>query len=372
MVAPNFYNQADQNIYNKGFSFVPQEMYRGGAFNMPTTPVDNTGGVTTLPTAMNMSGGGSGGGGFNPYMPNNNITTGFKPNYGFRQYQDFGKITDDQLTTAQRKDMDMAQNYYYDRPSPMQQKMSNMMNYLPGIGGLKRSAEFIGSALGGIMPVNQRAIMENQLRGSGVFTDDIGRIAVGPGGTYNTPEGIMSGYNASQMTDKTFDKRTDRISGTLGSKYGISQTDIQGLIDGTVTDEDIENKYGITTNLTSNLYNINLAKKNFLGLQTKTKDIVAFEQAKKDKIARDKSLRNIQNRVNRSENNINQNASKNDAPSGASTVNPNSSYGKSKGYSGGNPNPHTDTGWSGSSKKKDGGRVPYMMGGLANLVDIYD
>ena len=50
MVAPNFYNQADQNIYNKGFSFVPQEMYRGGAFNMPTTPVDNTGGVTTLPT----------------------------------------------------------------------------------------------------------------------------------------------------------------------------------------------------------------------------------------------------------------------------------------------------------------------------------
>ena len=31
--APSFYNQADQNIYNQGFFAVPQEKYRGGAFN---------------------------------------------------------------------------------------------------------------------------------------------------------------------------------------------------------------------------------------------------------------------------------------------------------------------------------------------------
>jgi hypothetical protein len=29
MVAPNFYNQVDQNIYNQGYSFIPQERYRG-------------------------------------------------------------------------------------------------------------------------------------------------------------------------------------------------------------------------------------------------------------------------------------------------------------------------------------------------------
>ena len=41
--APNFYNQADQNIYNQGFSFIPQERFRGGAFNIPTS-------TTTIPT----------------------------------------------------------------------------------------------------------------------------------------------------------------------------------------------------------------------------------------------------------------------------------------------------------------------------------
>ena len=50
---------------------------------------------------------------------------------------------------------------------------------------------------------------------------------------YNTVEGIMSGYNANQMTDKTFDKRTDRIAKTLKDKYGV---DISSL-----SEEDIEN-----------------------------------------------------------------------------------------------------------------------------------
>ena len=33
--APSFYNQADQDIYNQGFSFIPQEQFRGGAFKIP-------------------------------------------------------------------------------------------------------------------------------------------------------------------------------------------------------------------------------------------------------------------------------------------------------------------------------------------------
>ena len=79
----------------------------------------------------------------------------------------------------------------------------------------------------------------------------------------------MAGYNAAQMTEATFDKRLDRISKTLGDKaaggkYGISASDIQGIIDGTISEEDIENKYGISTNLISNLRNINLAKQNFI------------------------------------------------------------------------------------------------------------
>jgi|TARA_B100000073_G_scaffold150082_1_gene123711 hypothetical protein len=56
--APTFYNQADQNIYNQGFSFVPQERFRGGAFNFPTTPT-TTGAATGIETVpINMGGGG--------------------------------------------------------------------------------------------------------------------------------------------------------------------------------------------------------------------------------------------------------------------------------------------------------------------------
>jgi hypothetical protein len=82
----------------------------------------------------------------------------------------------------------------------------------------------------------------------------------------------------------------------------------------------------------------------------------------------------IQNKINQQENKINQAASKKDSKSGASTVNPNSAYGKKQGYTGGHHNPHTSTGWSGSTKssksskgnnpwgRKDGGAV-----GLASM-----
>ena len=60
--APSFYNQADQNIFNQGFSFIPQERFRGGAFNIPLKkPEDEEGGITTLLPTSNMGGGGGGG-----------------------------------------------------------------------------------------------------------------------------------------------------------------------------------------------------------------------------------------------------------------------------------------------------------------------
>ena len=300
------------------------------------------------------SGGQGGGGGFNPYNPNmNQIRTDFKPSYDLRAFQDFGVINPNQLNTAQRKQMDMYPEYYGVNTgvpktgiaglldNPITKAIGVAMN--PVLGAVKGIAKGIGS----ILPINQRAIMENQARGIGVLTDDIGRIVAGPGG-YNTPQGIMAGYNLSQMTDKTFDKRTDKISGTLGSKYGISKSDIQGIIDGTITEEEIEEKYGITTNLISNLKNINIAKKNFNKLQTKSQKIKELKEKQK----RQKEVAKLQAKVNRKEDNINKGAEKG---KNTGTVNPYSAYGKSQGYTGGNANPHTDTGWSGSSKGGSGG-----------------
>ena len=77
--APSFYNQADQNIFNQGYSFIPQERFRGGAFNIPTTTKDSPTGITTLPTSINMGGSGSGGGNYtgsiNDLMKNYTLDT---------------------------------------------------------------------------------------------------------------------------------------------------------------------------------------------------------------------------------------------------------------------------------------------------------
>ena len=226
-----FYNAGDQAIYNQGYSFIPQERFRLGDPNLggSTTTAPVTGGINTVPINM----GGGGGGGFNPYNPDmSQIRTDFRPEYDFRRYSEYGLNP----STMDRKQMDMNQEYFYDRPSAMQQKIGGLMNVIPGFGALKRGAEFVGGILNQYLPVNQRAILENQLRGQGVLTDDIGRIVAGPGG-YNTPEGIMAGYNASQMTGETFDKRTGNIAETLADKYDFTPADINNLNNGIITPE---------------------------------------------------------------------------------------------------------------------------------------
>lgn len=72
---------------------------------------------------------------------------------------------------------------------------------LPGIMGT--AVDFIRRKL----PVNPRAVLENEFLGKGFAIDDIGRIVGDP----NTAEGIMAGYNAAKITSGTFDKRRDAI-----------------------------------------------------------------------------------------------------------------------------------------------------------------
>ena len=88
-------------------------------------------------------------------------------------------------------------------------------------------------ALQDMLPVNPRAIYENELRKENVFTDDIGRIVANPTQDYNTVENVMAGYNANMITQDTIDKRIDRISKTLKEKYKMSSGDIEAAIAGT-------------------------------------------------------------------------------------------------------------------------------------------
>ena len=165
--------------------------------------------------------------------------------------------------------------YYDDMPnfddSPGSQSMMNKIQ--SGIGKAMQytPSRMIGSiamkglnALGKYLPVNERAIRENIQGNLGVRVDDIGRIV--NTGNYSDPENIMAGY--SNPTEKTFDKRIDKTSETLSSKYGLSQQQINEILDGTLDDDETENinnlafnkTMGKTTNLVKQLRSLNIAK----------------------------------------------------------------------------------------------------------------
>ena len=276
-----FYTGVDKERYDAGEKFLPQNRFLLD-YTTPTTNVEEE--VTTSYGTPNTnafinSGGGGGGG---------NYRTDYRPNYEYRQYVDG---YDPNLTaTMNMKMMEMDPNYkgpdYYNPapPTGLAALINKGVDFIPGVGMFKRGAEFLGDVFGKYMPVNQRAIMENELRGAGVYTDDIGRIVAGPDG-YNTAEGIMAGYNAAQMTDKTFDKRTDTIANTLSNKYGIDINDPS--FDPSTIDEDdaaydLVNRYGL----------INQAKTNFFNTKKKADEIYEFEKQQKE-IEKQKSDPNI-------------------------------------------------------------------------------
>ena len=111
-----------------------------------------------------------------------------------------------------------------------------------------------GKLIGGMLPPNRRGILENELLGAGVMLDNTGRVVTND---YSTPEGIMAGYNAAKITDKTFDKRRDTIVNTLSEKYGLSQEEIEQALAGTYTGPVQTDLLGrlITLNEAQNLFN---------------------------------------------------------------------------------------------------------------------
>ena len=109
-------------------------------------------------------------------------------------------------------------------PNEMSGLDPKQLEGIPGMiqGYIKNSipGQLIGNVVGGInnlLPVNRRAIYENELLGQGIALDDIGRI-VSDGGNINTAENIMAGYNANKVTAETFQKRRDMINAKMSDK----------------------------------------------------------------------------------------------------------------------------------------------------------
>jgi hypothetical protein len=336
-----FYTGVDKERYDAGNKFLPQNRF---LLNYTPPAVEEE--VTTsygIPNTNAFVNSGGGGGGVN-------YRTDYRPNYEYRQYVDG---YDPNLTaTMNMKMMEMDPNYkgpdYYNPPAPtgLAKGINAAIDFIPGIGMIKKGAEFLGDTFGKFMPVNQRAIMENELRGAGVYTDDIGRIVAGEGG-YNTPEGIMAGYNANQMTEKTFDKRTDTIAKTLDTKYGIDITDPN--FDPSTIDEDdaaydLVNRYGL----------INQAKINFFNTKKKADEIYEFEKKQKEdeKLAAKGQIRLGSN--------LTQDTTYKSDPAL-------SKEGKEKYTGEGMAFEKRDTG-TGRGPRKDGGRVGLRYGGLLSIL----
>ena len=140
-----------------------------------------------------------------------------------------------------------------------------------------------------MLPVNRRAILENQLLGAGVMLDDIGRIVTD---NYNTPEGIMAGYNAAKITNETFDNRRQRVAKTLKEKYGMSDEEIEAAIAGEYEgDVPINPATGLPTDLINRLNLFNQAQRKILDARRAT-DIIAArkERDRNERIDRDRGV----------------------------------------------------------------------------------
>jgi hypothetical protein len=76
-------------------------------------------------------------------------------------------------------------SYLYPQKTGIEQLLSKIPTPL---GFIKKGLD----ALADKLPVNRTAIFQNELLGQGIKLDNIGRIVTD---NYNTPEGIMAGYN---------------------------------------------------------------------------------------------------------------------------------------------------------------------------------
>ena len=180
-------NPYDQSVYDAGFKYIPQSQYLLNPFKIPSDgSVEND--TFKQPTGIASLGSSGGGGGFNPYNPNmNQIQQDYSP-FAARQYfaQPGSEVGIPSGMLADSKFM------YGDQIQ------------LPGILGMGQ--EFLKK----VLPINQRAILENEARGKGIFTDDIGRV-VSSGGDINTGANIMAGYNLNKVTQETLEKRRAMI-----------------------------------------------------------------------------------------------------------------------------------------------------------------
>lgn len=387
--APSFYSQADQDIYNQGFSFIPQEQFRGGVFNFPTDD-DNTGGVTTLP-AKAFTGGGAGERTF--AGTTGDLTTNFMDEITNRQnrlnnpsdkFFGFNTMRDQQLTGADAG--------FYDTIPQERTFAGNIQDFLTPqsaddiiAGGYEPRmklgilANLIPDRFGTLPRGDQAFIARNMgYTGPTVFGDNQSGLSKDPFGL-NTRSGFG---NYAERVGEEYASLGESLSGRLADKYGAEFDEETGMF------------VGPNAAKANQMTKMMRAQYNFYGQQTRQRDLdrraaaerlaAEAEAAMKQKAFLDaKKARNDSDRDNDGVPDYVEDAG-GTAPGGIYSTDyfgdssPSDSGGGGGGAGGGADMGGGSPGSSGPGGSDEmgsfayGGRVPYMMGGLADLVDIYD
>jgi hypothetical protein len=218
----------------------------------------------------------------------------------------------------------------------------------PAFGAVKG----ILGGLKGIIGPNQRAITENIAGNMGIRVNDIGQIV--NTGAYNSPEGVMAGYNLNKIDQGTFDKRYDRIEKTLADKYGFTEKEIQDVIAGTYKGtKGINKTTGKFTTLADLYRNIQTANKNIL-------DITNLGIKETERIEKEKAEAALAAQLAAAQKEIEAKGYQDYGQGGASASEMASYEGSDGSYAGASTQDY-------GGGEKDGGIIGYRNGGLATM-----
>ncbi len=387
---PGFYNPYDQQVYDAGFKYIPQSKYLLNPFTIPTddsttTPPD-TGGITSL----NRGGGGGGAlqagdinydsfakAGFDSYanrQPTPLVDDLYQSKLD-KSFMGFPSYKEQQLTGP-----DMGEYIASGTDVPLELtgagKVQNTLgNIGQGITGLANKIGGFGpvSMLLGSMDkfdtlpeLDQQFIKQSMgYRGPTVFGENTGGGYVDPFGV-----NVRSAFgNYAEKVRDDFSGLEESLTGRLTDKYGAQFNPATGLFES----DDDEEAAALANKNTAMMRKKYAFRKKQLEQQVFDEKIAAQQKAAEEAAARAAAKRERDFAA--------QGRSDPNDPSrqGASGRRPGSGGTVERRDSG--PDRNTDSGGttydSGGRQGfgyglADGGRVYYMDGGLADLVDIYD
>ena len=364
-------NPIDQRIRDQGFNFVPFNQYLASPFQIPNT--ENTADARVsagLPTVYQPQGGGGGGGtytgGINDLIENYTLDT--RDQYFGSQktplvddlyqskldktFMGFPSFREQQLTGA-----DLGE--YIGSGTDVPLELTTAGRIQQGLGNVKEGIGGIVDKIGGfgplsfvlnkmdrfntLSPADQEFIKQNMgYTGPTVFGENTTGLSKDPFGLATRS---MFG-NYAERVGKEATKLGDFLGNKMAEKYGVEFDPVTGQF------------IGENAALANKMNKMNIARYKYY--TQKEKERVANEKAMAEReAARQADIQRIQSNLDRggydSTSSIPDRDRRNVTEASAAA---------SKGVGGG--------GYTASDSKRDAARGRYMMGGLADLVDIYD